>query len=130
MDVLCFISRTYVDFLNKAKHCSHVFAKSILFVKLNLHFNLQSTFLFFFFFFLDSVSITELLVLFTQLIYYSPSYPKTALAAHTGKCLFLIYANIYNYNETCGNFSCSFNVGLLFVQIFLFPSSLTFPSSL
>ncbi|XP_009323956.1 PREDICTED: protein broad-minded [Pygoscelis adeliae] len=31
----------------------------------------------------DSVSITELLVLFTQLIYYSPSYPKTALAAHT-----------------------------------------------
>ncbi|KAM6084954.1 protein broad-minded isoform 2-T3 [Theristicus caerulescens] len=31
----------------------------------------------------DSVSITDLLVLFTQLIYYSPSYPKTALAAHT-----------------------------------------------
>ncbi|XP_009287454.1 PREDICTED: protein broad-minded [Aptenodytes forsteri] len=31
----------------------------------------------------DSVSITELLVLFTQLIYYSPSYPKTALAVHT-----------------------------------------------
>ncbi|KAF1651391.1 Protein broad-minded, partial [Eudyptes chrysocome] len=31
----------------------------------------------------DSVSITELLVLFTQLIYYSPSYPKTALATHT-----------------------------------------------
>ncbi|XP_009997507.1 PREDICTED: protein broad-minded [Chaetura pelagica] len=31
----------------------------------------------------DSVSVTDLLVLFTQLIYYSPSYPKTALAAHT-----------------------------------------------
>ncbi|KFQ93711.1 Protein broad-minded, partial [Nipponia nippon] len=31
----------------------------------------------------DSVSITDLLVLFTQLIYYSPSYPKTALAVHT-----------------------------------------------
>uniref|UniRef100_A0A8D0KW78 Protein broad-minded n=1 Tax=Strix occidentalis caurina TaxID=311401 RepID=A0A8D0KW78_STROC len=31
----------------------------------------------------DSVSITDLLVLFIQLIYYSPSYPKTALAAHT-----------------------------------------------
>uniref|UniRef100_A0A672TKX8 Protein broad-minded n=1 Tax=Strigops habroptila TaxID=2489341 RepID=A0A672TKX8_STRHB len=31
----------------------------------------------------DPVSITDLLVLFTQLIYYSPSYPKTALAAHT-----------------------------------------------
>ncbi|XP_032853983.2 protein broad-minded isoform X4 [Tyto alba] len=31
----------------------------------------------------DSVSITNLLVLFTQLIYYSPSYPKTASAAHT-----------------------------------------------
>ncbi|KAK4824056.1 hypothetical protein QYF61_009907, partial [Mycteria americana] len=30
----------------------------------------------------DSVSITDLLVLFTQLIYYSPSYPKTALAEH------------------------------------------------
>ncbi|XP_010584149.1 PREDICTED: protein broad-minded [Haliaeetus leucocephalus] len=31
----------------------------------------------------DGVSITGLLVLFTQLIYYSPSYPKTALAVHT-----------------------------------------------
>ncbi|KFP67494.1 Protein broad-minded, partial [Cariama cristata] len=31
----------------------------------------------------DSVSVTDLLVLFTQLIYYSPSYSKTALAAHT-----------------------------------------------
>ncbi|XP_008937179.1 PREDICTED: protein broad-minded-like, partial [Merops nubicus] len=31
----------------------------------------------------DRVSITDLLVLLTQLIYYSPSYPKTALAAHT-----------------------------------------------
>ncbi|XP_010123351.1 PREDICTED: protein broad-minded [Chlamydotis macqueenii] len=31
----------------------------------------------------DSVSITDLLVLFTQLIYYSPSYPKTALTEHT-----------------------------------------------
>ncbi|NXX19023.1 BROMI protein, partial [Podargus strigoides] len=31
----------------------------------------------------DSVSITDLLVLFTHLIYYSPSYPKTVLAAHT-----------------------------------------------
>uniref|UniRef100_A0A8B9ZDH3 Protein broad-minded n=1 Tax=Buteo japonicus TaxID=224669 RepID=A0A8B9ZDH3_9AVES len=31
----------------------------------------------------DGVSITDLLVLFTQLIYYSPSYPKTALAVHT-----------------------------------------------
>ncbi|KFV92289.1 Protein broad-minded, partial [Fulmarus glacialis] len=31
----------------------------------------------------DSISITDLLVLFTQLIYYSPSYPKTAFAAHT-----------------------------------------------
>ncbi|XP_064505724.1 protein broad-minded isoform X3 [Pseudopipra pipra] len=31
----------------------------------------------------DSVSITDMLVLFTQLIYYSPSYPKTALTAHT-----------------------------------------------
>ncbi|KFQ49696.1 Protein broad-minded, partial [Nestor notabilis] len=31
----------------------------------------------------DRVSITDLLVLFTELIYYSPSYPKTALAAHT-----------------------------------------------
>ncbi|XP_065537052.1 protein broad-minded isoform X1 [Lathamus discolor] len=31
----------------------------------------------------DRVSITDLLVLFTQLIYYSPSYPKTALAGHT-----------------------------------------------
>ncbi|XP_074943636.1 protein broad-minded isoform X5 [Phalacrocorax aristotelis] len=30
-----------------------------------------------------SVSITDLLVLFIRLIYYSPSYPKTALAAHT-----------------------------------------------
>ncbi|NXF35797.1 BROMI protein, partial [Nyctibius bracteatus] len=30
----------------------------------------------------DSVSVTDLLVLFTQLIYCSPSYPKTALAAH------------------------------------------------
>ncbi|XP_010074288.1 PREDICTED: protein broad-minded-like, partial [Pterocles gutturalis] len=29
----------------------------------------------------DGVSITNLLVLFTQLIYYSPNYPKTALAA-------------------------------------------------
>ncbi|NXP77238.1 BROMI protein, partial [Ramphastos sulfuratus] len=31
----------------------------------------------------DGVSITDLLVLFTQLIYYSPSSPKTALTAHT-----------------------------------------------
>ncbi|KAM6405295.1 protein broad-minded isoform 2-T2 [Pluvialis apricaria] len=31
----------------------------------------------------DSVSVTDLLVLFTQLIYYSPSYPKTALATCT-----------------------------------------------
>ncbi|XP_063185770.1 protein broad-minded isoform X2 [Chroicocephalus ridibundus] len=31
----------------------------------------------------DSVSITDLLVLFTQLIYYSPRYPKTALTMHT-----------------------------------------------
>ncbi|NXE31944.1 BROMI protein, partial [Ptilorrhoa leucosticta] len=31
----------------------------------------------------DNVSITDVLVLFTQLIYYSPSYPKTALAAHS-----------------------------------------------
>ncbi|XP_053918239.1 protein broad-minded isoform X3 [Cuculus canorus] len=31
----------------------------------------------------DSVSITDLLVLFIQLTYYSPSYPKTALAVHT-----------------------------------------------
>ncbi|NXU37565.1 BROMI protein, partial [Drymodes brunneopygia] len=31
----------------------------------------------------DSVSITDVLVLFAQLIYYSPSYPNTALAAHT-----------------------------------------------
>uniref|UniRef100_A0A8B9FFS5 Protein broad-minded n=1 Tax=Amazona collaria TaxID=241587 RepID=A0A8B9FFS5_9PSIT len=31
----------------------------------------------------DRVSVTDLLVLFTQLIYYSPSYPKTALAGHT-----------------------------------------------
>uniref|UniRef100_A0A674H2U8 Protein broad-minded n=1 Tax=Taeniopygia guttata TaxID=59729 RepID=A0A674H2U8_TAEGU len=31
----------------------------------------------------DTVSITDVLVLFVQLIYYSPSYPKTALAAHT-----------------------------------------------
>ncbi|XP_039916247.1 protein broad-minded isoform X4 [Hirundo rustica] len=31
----------------------------------------------------DSVSITDVLVLFAQLIYYSPSYPKTALAEHT-----------------------------------------------
>ncbi|NXX40193.1 BROMI protein, partial [Tricholaema leucomelas] len=31
----------------------------------------------------DGVSISDLLVLFTQLIYYSPSSPKTALAAHT-----------------------------------------------
>ncbi|XP_054029949.1 protein broad-minded [Dryobates pubescens] len=31
----------------------------------------------------DSVSITDLLVLFIQIIYYSPSSPKTALAAHT-----------------------------------------------
>ncbi|KAM9382591.1 protein broad-minded [Phaethornis superciliosus] len=31
----------------------------------------------------DTISITDLLVLFTQLIYYSPSYPETALAAHT-----------------------------------------------
>uniref|UniRef100_A0A8C3R849 Protein broad-minded n=1 Tax=Cyanoderma ruficeps TaxID=181631 RepID=A0A8C3R849_9PASS len=31
----------------------------------------------------DSVSITDVVVLFVQLIYYSPSYPKTALAAHT-----------------------------------------------
>ncbi|XP_063245966.1 protein broad-minded isoform X3 [Prinia subflava] len=31
----------------------------------------------------NSVSITDVLVLFAQLIYYSPSYPKTALAAHT-----------------------------------------------
>ncbi|NXJ80886.1 BROMI protein, partial [Trogon melanurus] len=31
----------------------------------------------------DGVSVTDLLVLFTQLIYYSPSYPKTAVAAHT-----------------------------------------------
>ncbi|XP_075270262.1 protein broad-minded isoform X2 [Opisthocomus hoazin] len=30
----------------------------------------------------DSVSITDLVVLFTQLIYYSPTYPKTALAVH------------------------------------------------
>ncbi|NXW51309.1 BROMI protein, partial [Nyctiprogne leucopyga] len=30
-----------------------------------------------------SVSVTDLLVLFTQLIYYSPSYPKTALSTHT-----------------------------------------------
>ncbi|XP_009703475.1 PREDICTED: protein broad-minded [Cariama cristata] len=30
-----------------------------------------------------NVSVTDLLVLFTQLIYYSPSYSKTALAAHT-----------------------------------------------
>ncbi|KFP88784.1 Protein broad-minded, partial [Acanthisitta chloris] len=32
----------------------------------------------------DSVSVTDMLVLFIQLIYYSPSYPKPALAAHTG----------------------------------------------
>ncbi|XP_068866995.1 protein broad-minded isoform X5 [Aphelocoma coerulescens] len=31
----------------------------------------------------DHVSVTDVLVLFTQLIYYSPSYPKTALAAHS-----------------------------------------------
>ncbi|XP_009864014.1 PREDICTED: protein broad-minded-like, partial [Apaloderma vittatum] len=31
----------------------------------------------------DGVSVTDLLVLFTQLIYYSPSYPKIAVAAHT-----------------------------------------------
>ncbi|XP_041872844.1 protein broad-minded isoform X4 [Corvus kubaryi] len=31
----------------------------------------------------DNISITDVLVLFTQLIYYSPSYPKTALAAHS-----------------------------------------------
>ncbi|NXT00180.1 BROMI protein, partial [Jacana jacana] len=31
----------------------------------------------------DSVSITDVLVLFTQLIYYSPVYPKTALTTHT-----------------------------------------------
>ncbi|NXG50618.1 BROMI protein, partial [Psilopogon haemacephalus] len=31
----------------------------------------------------DGVSITNLLVLFIELIYYSPSSPKTALAAHT-----------------------------------------------
>ncbi|KFQ35971.1 Protein broad-minded, partial [Mesitornis unicolor] len=31
----------------------------------------------------DSISIADLLVLFTQLIYYSPSYPNTALAVHT-----------------------------------------------
>ncbi|XP_061845754.1 protein broad-minded isoform X2 [Colius striatus] len=31
----------------------------------------------------DTVSITDLLVLFTQLLYYSPSCPKTALVAHT-----------------------------------------------
>ncbi|XP_065486991.1 protein broad-minded isoform X5 [Caloenas nicobarica] len=30
-----------------------------------------------------SVSITDLLVLFTQLIYYSPSYPKAPVTAHT-----------------------------------------------
>ncbi|XP_053830150.1 protein broad-minded isoform X4 [Vidua macroura] len=38
-----------------------------------------------------TVSITDVLVLFVQLIYYSPSYPKTALAAHTGcaaECLY------------------------------------------
>ncbi|NXS88084.1 BROMI protein, partial [Erpornis zantholeuca] len=31
----------------------------------------------------DNVSITDVLVLFTQLIYYSPSYPKAALAEHS-----------------------------------------------
>ncbi|XP_062426912.1 protein broad-minded [Rhea pennata] len=31
----------------------------------------------------DRVSLTDLLVLFTQLIYYSPSYPKTTLTVHT-----------------------------------------------
>ncbi|NXA47081.1 BROMI protein, partial [Nothocercus julius] len=31
----------------------------------------------------DRVSLTDLLVLFTQLIYYSPSYPKTALSGQT-----------------------------------------------
>ncbi|XP_068794262.1 protein broad-minded isoform X5 [Struthio camelus] len=31
----------------------------------------------------DCVSLTDLLVLFAQLIYYSPSYPKTALTVHT-----------------------------------------------
>ncbi|KAI1240982.1 hypothetical protein IHE44_0009438 [Lamprotornis superbus] len=31
----------------------------------------------------DSVSITDVVVLFAQLIYYSPSYPKTALVADT-----------------------------------------------
>ncbi|NXD22821.1 BROMI protein, partial [Spelaeornis formosus] len=31
----------------------------------------------------DSVSITDVLVLFVQLIYYSPSYPKITLASHT-----------------------------------------------
>ncbi|NWW82396.1 BROMI protein, partial [Climacteris rufus] len=31
----------------------------------------------------DSVSLTDMLVLFTQLIYYSPRYPKTVLVAHT-----------------------------------------------
>ncbi|XP_065486989.1 protein broad-minded isoform X4 [Caloenas nicobarica] len=31
----------------------------------------------------SSVSITDLLVLFTQLIYYSPSYPKAPVTAHT-----------------------------------------------
>ncbi|NWJ10819.1 BROMI protein, partial [Crypturellus undulatus] len=31
----------------------------------------------------DRVSLTDLLVLFTQLIYYSPSYPKTALTGQT-----------------------------------------------
>lgn len=84
-----------IDFISKTKHFLRVFSKSILFVKLKLNFNLQSTFLFLFFSSIDSVSVTDLLVLFAQYIYYSPSYPKTALTMQTGKYLFLIYAKVY-----------------------------------
>ncbi|KAJ7408940.1 protein broad-minded isoform X4 [Willisornis vidua] len=56
-----------------------------------------------------SVSTTDILVLFTQLIYYSPSYPKTALAAHTADILSRIAASedglsllLYGENEKNG----------------------------
>lgn len=72
---------------------TYIYKIHFLFGKLNLVFNLQSTFLLFFL--IDSVSITDVLVLFAQLIYCSPSYPKTALAAHTGKCFFFPYTLMY-----------------------------------
>lgn len=106
---------------------TYIYKIHFLFGKLNLVFNLQSTFLLFFL--IDSVSITDVLVLFAQLIYCSPSYPKTALAAHTGKFFFSLYANVFIYSETFDNFFCNFLFVSIISAVLFFPSTLTLSSS-